>query len=268
MTRVPTKICIGFYKRMGFTLIELLVVISVIAVLLAILLPVLNWASLQTKRVSCGNNLKQITLAWTSYLDDHDGRFYQGITANLDYGGWKGIKKWWPRPLNKYVELEDPNGVTEDDATVFCCPSDRGGVPGLFLREKAYRVNGTSYQTNIFLIGQNRCGTFSDHTAVLDQEISQRLPNLNRSDVANPSRLLLIGDYGWINQWKPKPHPENEWKDLTEWHRKANFHNLAFLDGHAQFQNIRKGFYVTDDYCVLPFPDLHKLALKVQGPVK
>ena len=265
MARVSSGSCIGLHKRMGFTLIELLVVISVIAVLLAVLLPVLSWARIQAKRAGCGSNLKQIALAWTTYLDDHEGRFYQGITANLDYGGWKGSKGWWPRPLNRYVGLDDPNGVTEAEAKVFCCPSDRGGVPGLLLREKAYRVNGTSYQTNIFLIGQNRCGAFSDHTAVLDQEISEHLPNLNRSDVANPSRLLLIGDYGWINQWKPKPHPEIEWKDLAEWHRKADCHNLAFLDGHVKFLNIRKGFYVTAEYCVLPFQDLYELALKVQA---
>ena len=256
----------GENSRIGFTLIELLVVVSVIAMLLAILLPSLNKARVLAKRAGCRSNLKQLALAWTAYLDDHKGRFYQGIRANLDYGGWKGIKGWWPRPLNRYVDLNEPNGVTEADAGVFCCPSDCGGIPGAFLREKAYRVHGTSYQTNIFLIGPNRCGAFSDNTTVLDQKISERLPNLNRGEVANPSRLLLIGDYGWINQWNPRPYPSKEWKDLAEWHSKVDCHNLAFLDGHADFLNIRKGFYVTSEYWVLPFEDLRDLALKLQGP--
>jgi prepilin-type processing-associated H-X9-DG protein len=238
----------------------------VIALLLAILLPSLSKARALAQRVGCGSNLKQLALAWTAYLNDHDGRFYQGRRANVDYGGWKGLKSWWPRPLNKYVGLNDPNDVTEGDARVFCCPSDRGGIPGAFLREKAYRVHGTSYQTNIFLIGQNRCGAFSDHTAVLDQEISKRLLNINRSDVANISRLLLIGDYGWINQWKPKPHPDKEWKDLAEWHDRVDCHNVAFLDGHVKFLNIRKGYYVTAEYWVLPFEDLRELTLELQGP--
>ncbi len=255
-------------RRLGFTLIELLVVISVIAVLLAILLPSLNMARIIAKRIGCGGNLKQLSLAWSTYLDDYDGRFYQWTRANLDYGGWRGIKNWWPRPLNNYVGLSDPNDVTQNNAKVFCCPSDSGGIPGAFLREKAYMVHGTSYQTNIFLIGQNRCVTFSEKTKVLDQEISQRLTSLNRSSVANPSLLLLIGDYGWINQWKPTPHPEEEWKELAEWHGKADHHNMAFLDGHVNFQNIRKGFYVTSEYWVLPFEDLKELALDVQGPVK
>ena len=214
-------------RYIGFTLIELLVVISVIALLLAILLPSLNMAKALAKRISCSSNLKNISMAWSVYLDDYDGRFYQGIRANLDYGGWAGMQNWWPRPLNKYVGLSDPNAVTQEDAKIFCCPADTGGVPpGNFIRDKAYLVNGTSYQTNIFLVGQNHYSAFSEHTQELDQEISRRLVDNNRSLVVNPTLLLLIGDFGWINQWKPKPYPEQEWKDLAEWHGKADYHNI------------------------------------------
>ena len=82
-------------------MIELLVVISVIAVLLAILLPSLRKAKALTKRIACQSNLKQIAAAWSMYLDDNDGRFYQGKNTNLNYGGWRGMIGWSPRPLNK-----------------------------------------------------------------------------------------------------------------------------------------------------------------------
>jgi len=155
---------------------------------------------------------------------------------------------------------------TENDAKIFYCPADRGGVSGYAVREKAYHYLGTSYQTNIFLIGQNRCGTFSEKTKALDQEISNRLENLNRSRVSNASRLLLIGDYGWINQWVPESPSLwwDEWKELAEWHGQPDCYNMAFLDSHVKFLNIRKGLYVTDEYNVLPFEELFGLAHEIQ----
>jgi type II secretory pathway pseudopilin PulG len=255
-------------------LIELLVVIAVIAMLLAILLPALRKVRTLTKRVTCQTNLKQIALAWNMYLDDYDGRFYQGNNVNTEYGGWggtvsQGIVDRPPRPLNSYfslpVDLPDDIEI-ENDTKIFCCPADRGGVPGFALHEKAYRYIGTSYQTNIFLIGQNSCRPFSAKTQILDVQISDRLKNLNRNRVCNPSRLLLIGDYGWINQWVPESPPQwwDEWKELAEWHGRVDCHNMAFLDSHVSFLKIQKGIYVTDEYSVLPFEELYELAYEVQ----
>jgi len=62
----------------GFTLVELLVVIAIIAILMAILLPALNRAREQGKRIVCLNNLKQLTLAWILYADDNDGKIVNG----------------------------------------------------------------------------------------------------------------------------------------------------------------------------------------------
>ncbi len=57
---------------MGFTLIELLVVISIIAMMVAILLPALRQAREQGKRMNCLSNIRQITVAATSYAFDSD----------------------------------------------------------------------------------------------------------------------------------------------------------------------------------------------------
>jgi prepilin-type N-terminal cleavage/methylation domain-containing protein len=247
----------------GFTLIELLVVIAIISMLMAILMPVLRKTRMMARSMRCQTNLRQLAMAWNMYIDDHDGCFYQGVNANLNYGGWKGMVDWTPRPLNPYLSLE-ADLQNKTDAEVFECPADRGGVPGFALREKAYDYLGTSYQTNIFLIGQDSCGKFSEETAQLDLEISKRLKNLNINRISSPSRLLLIGDYGWINQWKPRPHPRQEWKDLAEWHDRADCHNLAFLDGHTQLIDVIKGYYVTDEYSIVPFKELFGFARRIQ----
>ena len=260
----------------GFTLIELLVVIAVIAVLLAILMPALRRAKMLAQGVACRANLKQLATAWNVYLDDYEGYFYQGVNANVNYGGWKGIADWFPRPLNQYLGL--PGTLeAEGSAKVFRCPGDRGGIANPNqMYEKVFRQLGTSYQANIFLIGQNKCGTFSTDrsTAELDAAISARLKEVNRSKVGNPARILLIGDYGWLNQWIPAQHPLERiedifnlkgLKELAEWHGRVDCYNMAFLDSHTKLLNIRKGYYVTDEYSVLPFDELNYLAHEVQG---
>jgi prepilin-type N-terminal cleavage/methylation domain-containing protein len=55
----------------GFTLIELLVVIAIIAILAALLLPVLARAKNHARRVQCINNEKQLILTWNLYSLDN-----------------------------------------------------------------------------------------------------------------------------------------------------------------------------------------------------
>ena len=66
-------------SRIGFTLIELLVVIAIIAILAAMLLPVLQKANLRALQTQCDNNIKQLATAGITYQNDFHGAVgYEG----------------------------------------------------------------------------------------------------------------------------------------------------------------------------------------------
>jgi len=83
----------------AFTLIELLVVISIIALLLAIIMPSLKLAKQKAATAVCLANTKNLSLAWFMYQQENDGRLVGGgmsVTENGRPIGW--IRK--PRTIN------------------------------------------------------------------------------------------------------------------------------------------------------------------------
>jgi prepilin-type N-terminal cleavage/methylation domain-containing protein len=73
-------------RRQAFTLIELLVVISVIALLVAIMMPALASARDAARKTQCGSNLRQLGIATAAYLADNRDHFMRGsaFTANIN----------------------------------------------------------------------------------------------------------------------------------------------------------------------------------------
>src|SRR5438270_10321095 len=119
-------------RARGFTLIELLVVIAIIAILAAMLLPVLSKAKARSQAIGCMNNSKQLMLAWRMYAEDNRDLLpfaYSQNLPNSPYVWVKGI-------INVTSPSAQPNWDVETtlklgaiwpyckSANIFHCPGD------------------------------------------------------------------------------------------------------------------------------------------------
>lgn len=82
-------------RHLAFTLIELLVVVSIIALLMGVLLPVLGRARSAAKAAACLSNLRQTTTALLLYSQDHDGRLVTFSQATPATAGDPAGITWW-----------------------------------------------------------------------------------------------------------------------------------------------------------------------------
>ncbi|MGC9261782.1 MAG: type II secretion system protein [Phycisphaerae bacterium] len=78
------------HLRAGFTLIELLVVISIIAILIALLLPALAQAKSLALQIECASNMRQDGIAMTEYADEFRGMYPLSNTADWPFGFYAG----------------------------------------------------------------------------------------------------------------------------------------------------------------------------------
>ena len=135
----------------AFTLIELLVVVSIVALLLAILLPSLRRAREQGKLAVCAANLRQIGTAIHAYASEHGGYIPRGPEPAhpFDFAAntlatnqlWMGAGGFGPPPAHprQYNGLGLLLGTTAREARVFFCPAD----DNFNLQEEAPKI-GTS----------------------------------------------------------------------------------------------------------------------------
>jgi len=224
----------------GFTLIELLVVISIIALLVAILLPALSQAREEGKAIACASNLRQVGLAQVSYLNDYDFRFFEYVGPSnfreFGQGGQSlgGVND--PRPLNVYVN---------DNLEMFYCPSDQGRAasPYSAVTPTIWEVLGASYIFNMIGVPDQWASSFANP--------NDNVANLS-DQILNTSRFVLFGEYSLIDvNWDA---PSSKW--ATGWGApiglsvSGNFHepfyddhtlNVAFADGHATRLNEVRG---------------------------
>jgi len=118
-------------KPFGFTLIELLVVISILALLMAILLPVLGKVRNQARSVVCRAHLKQWGTVLALYLEEYDGRFTR--VGEEDSGLSLLLDAVEPDTSLVFERQGPPNHEPSGAAGETCINRHHGSINGLFL---------------------------------------------------------------------------------------------------------------------------------------
>ncbi|AQQ71759.1 PilD-dependent protein PddA [Limihaloglobus sulfuriphilus] len=217
----------------AFTLIELLVVISIIALLMAILMPTLSRARQQAKAVVCGTNLKTLGTVWTFYAEDNNGYFPMG-------NSWRTWKAWWKGPEDGGITNYLPSGsrwaAEADESGVFegyYCPANAKTAMSVEATKDGSGDGfgiGTGYHYNYHL-------GFQRYTKIAKVEQAAQVPHMFDywyADATKPSQYM--GNY-FSSAFDPAESP-NDWRAWRFMQAVPTVHgsgsNFSFVDGHVE----------------------------------
>ena len=233
---------LGILRARAFTLIELLVTIAIIAILAAMLLPVLAKGKLSAQRAACENNLQQLGVAAELYWDDNGGNCFNYNFGQTNSGngqilwfGWLGAGAETTRSFDLSQGALFPylNG-----SDVRLCPSFVANVADFKL--KAANV--------VFSYGYN--GFLSPPMP--------NLPPVNISQIKRPTEIALFADAAQVNDFQAPASHNNpmieEWYSLDNptnypsssyyprgYFRHSQKANVTFCDGHIGLENFLPG---------------------------
>lgn len=255
----------------GFTLVELLVVISIIALMMAILLPALSKARETAKRVVCASNLKSIMAGNLVYSQMFDGTFAPiGSYDKATDGSGSWVLTNWPSNkvfmniLAKGKRSDAPTTVgsyAAPKSSVLYCPSDEitknvyNAVQGV---SWSYGYNGTEFVLPHGDITNPQQCWVNFPWPVRPYSIGQNAESLRRSS----EKLAFVDGIDWWCAW-PGANNTLKWDIVGQatidvyrgsapkvygptFYRHNQGANVAFYDGHASWMKKQEIFVMSD----------------------
>lgn len=189
-------------RRRAFTIIELMVVISIIAVLVALLLPSLSAARNAARTLACNNNLRQMGLAMHNAATDRGGRMiYDSHLSSWAIGGHQNILTGSGH-IREYLNSASPFFDAREnvfpygpDGNLYCPAFERiadlrGAFPFEGNRGFATNTNNNdlkirSYRTNDWL-----AGIPANVSGWNKSGVDKQVPTFD--EVRNTTRLILF----------------------------------------------------------------------------
>jgi len=222
----------GWKKHIkGFTLIELLVVISIIALLLAILLPALGRAKEQGKMIRCLANLKQIGLAMHLYANDYN---YLLPRAELRPGVaiYTGIDMRWPVLFMPYIGGQSVKFDHYYEVKIYDCPSYPIKEQTVDYCINAFDLKGTFTEG----FGFTKLDEFPRHANTIYMADYEYIPNQAQIKIIlkdDPPETMKVKMQS-LDVWHPShlpSAPDSSRRVARDRHRR--WINCMFIDGHS-----------------------------------
>ncbi|HTV40148.1 MAG TPA: prepilin-type N-terminal cleavage/methylation domain-containing protein [Candidatus Sulfotelmatobacter sp.] len=228
----------------AFTLIELLVVVAIIAILAAILLPVLHRAQARSQMIYDLNNFKQLQLCWLMYV--HDNNDY--LPPNYVSGGNALTGSWvLGDAQTDYTTTNIQNGMLfqyNRQVKIYVCPANTymiNAPASLPLHPTAYKVPQVRTCSIEISLGGNEADnpngpwtesyggnpafkTYQKISQIQATRIAQKIVFTDEAEATLDDGCFALYPLGDANNW---------------WNMAGNRHNngtvWSFADGHCEY---------------------------------